>query len=146
MSENYKPGGGNKPQPFIPAGNGDRSGEYTVKEVKPRTVTKDRIIPNVKLRYNFLHSISVKKVIGIYSCTTGESVPSRNHANSVIKKVVNGYVVSERFFNEDGDAYLDIDYTCHGNPANHPKVPHIHRWYKDSKGILVRNKTQEDFK
>lgn len=26
-----KPGGGNKPEPYIPAGNGEHSGEYTDK-------------------------------------------------------------------------------------------------------------------
>ena len=29
MQDNFKPGGGSKPQPYIPAGNGERSGEYT---------------------------------------------------------------------------------------------------------------------
>ncbi len=29
MSGLTKPGGGNKPQPYIPAGNGDQSGQYT---------------------------------------------------------------------------------------------------------------------
>mgnify|MGYP004655058091 CR=1 FL=1 len=24
MSDNYKPGGGNKPQPYVPAGNGKK--------------------------------------------------------------------------------------------------------------------------
>ena len=40
MSDNYKPGGGNKMQPFIPAGNGKRSGEYTD---KPETTVKKEI-------------------------------------------------------------------------------------------------------
>jgi len=31
MQDYYKPGGGNKPQPYIPAGNGEESGEYTFK-------------------------------------------------------------------------------------------------------------------
>ena len=29
MNSNYKAGGGNKPQPFIPKGNGEESGQYT---------------------------------------------------------------------------------------------------------------------
>lgn len=31
MSENEKIGGGNKMQPYVPAGNGEKSGEYTNK-------------------------------------------------------------------------------------------------------------------
>ena len=36
MSDSYKPGGGNKPQPYIPAGNGEKSGEYTDKPVSSK--------------------------------------------------------------------------------------------------------------
>ena len=39
-------------------------------------------------------------------------------------------MVSERYYNDNGEAYLDIDYTCHGRPNVHPDVPHIHRWIK----------------
>jgi hypothetical protein len=63
--------------------------------------------------------------------------------NSVIKKIVGGYVVSERYYNK-GEAYLDIHYTCHGNPKTHPVVPHIHRWSKDENGVLKPGKW-EDF-
>ena len=30
------------------------------------------------------------------------------------------------YYDEDGNAYLDIDYTDHGNPKTHPIVPHQH--------------------
>ena len=59
-------------------------------------------------------------------------------ADSVSKKVINGYVATERYYNSKGEAYLDIDYTCHGNPKRHPYVPHIHRWHKNEAGILER--------
>jgi hypothetical protein len=34
--------------------------------------------------------------------------------------------VPERYYNQEGMAYLDIDYTDHGNPKMHPNVPHEH--------------------
>ena len=55
-----------------------------------------------------------------------------------------GYVVSERYYNNKGEAYLEIHYTCHGNPKTHPVVPHIHRWSKDENGVLKPGKW-EDF-
>lgn len=71
---------------------------------------------------------------------SGVQIPSNGRPNSVSKKIIGGYVVSERYYNNKGEAYLDIDYTCHGNPKAHPYVPHIHRWTKDESGILKRGK------
>ena len=48
--------------------------------------------------------------------------------NSVhIKKDNNGTVLTERYYGANGRAYLDIDYSNHGNPKMHPVVPHQHR-------------------
>ena len=48
--------------------------------------------------------------------------------NSVtIKKNKKGFVITERYYDKDGNAYLDIDYTNHGNSKGHPIVPHQHR-------------------
>lgn len=147
MSDSYKPGGGNKPQPYIPAGNGEKSGEYTDKPVSSKKPgIKNCFIRNVRCVCNFLHSKCVKKVTCYSSFGKGENIPSRSKPNSVIKKVINGYVVSERYYGEKGEAYLDIDYTCHGNPSTHPEVPHMHHWYKDENGDLKRNKKWESFK
>ena len=46
--------------------------------------------------------------------------------NSVTQKTINGKITSERYYDENGNAYLDIDYTDHGNPKTHPIVPHQH--------------------
>lgn len=54
MSGPYKPGGGNKPQPYIPAGNGEKSGEYTDKSV---TSSKSRVT-HCLIRNIFLNVIS----------------------------------------------------------------------------------------
>jgi len=34
--------------------------------------------------------------------------------------------IQERYYDSHGKAYLDIDYTDHGNPKMHPHVPHEH--------------------
>lgn len=147
MSENYKPGGGNKPQPYIPAGNGDKSGEYTdkpISQVQTNNV-KHCFITNVKQKCNFKGSKLVKEVNDWWAYSGTKSVPTIFKSNAVIKKIVNGFVVSERYYNNKGEAYLDIDYTCHGNPYTHPVVPHIHIWTKDESGKLHRGQW-EDFR
>jgi len=140
MSNSYKPGGGNKLQPYIPAGNGEKSGEYTNKEsaVNQKIGTSNCKIKNIRFRYNFFHSNLVKNVTKTYISSQGTSIPKFGSPNSVYKKVINGYIVTERYYNSNGEVYLDIDYTCHGNPKEHPFVPHIHRWKKDETGKLVR--------
>ena len=35
-------------------------------------------------------------------------------------------LVTERHYDSNGNAYLDIDYSDHGNSKNHPIVPHEH--------------------
>ena len=87
----------------------------------------------------------VKDVKEYFAYINHESIPSCGKPNSVVKKIADGYVLSERYYNEIGEAYLDIDYTCHGNPKTHPEVPHIHRWRKDENGCLIRNKKWESF-
>ncbi|MCF0112394.1 MAG: hypothetical protein HUJ60_00245 [Bacilli bacterium] len=142
MSNSLKPGGGNKPQPYIPAGNGESSGEYTNKEPNKSLKREKRIvnccIRNIRCRYNFYNSKFVGRVVSTYKTTQGTSIPKTGKPNSVYKKLVNGFVVTERYYNNQGEAYLDIDYTCHGNSKKHPCVPHIHRWKKDENGELKR--------
>lgn len=148
MKNGYKPGGGNKPQPYIPAGNGDKSGEYTNKpsNLAHKThETKYYLSRNQAGKYNFRGSSLVKKVDQVYSVSDHVSISRTGKPNSVVKKINNGYVISERYYNEKGEAYLDIDYTCHGNPKAHPEVPHIHRWYKDENGHLKRSEKWESF-
>ncbi len=69
---------------------------------------------------------------------THEQVPTKGEPNSVTISIRDGKTTSERYYDGNGDAYLDIDYTNHGNPKQHPKVPHQHRWIKDKNGRLVR--------
>ena len=146
MKNGYKPGGGNKPQPYIPKGNGEKSGEYTKKPVTSTLkIVKHCFIRNVKKKYNFKGSKLVEKVENVIAKIGHFSISITGKPNSVVKNIVDGYVVSERYYNNKGEAYLDIHYTCHGNPVTHPEVPHLHRWYKDEHGHLIRNNKWESF-
>lgn len=41
-----------------------------------------------------------------------------------------GKLIKEDYYDSNGDIYLTIDYTNHGNAKHHPKVPHEHHWNK----------------
>lgn len=148
MSDYFKPGGGGKPQPYLPPGNGDKSGEYTKDSKEPTAAQRPQVsaqchIQNARGHYNFRKSTLVKKVTGIYFSKKGISIKATGQPNSVTKKIVNGLVVSERYYDDNGNAYLDIDYTNHNNPKAHPFVPHIHRWRKNENGVLQRMSGEE---
>lgn len=73
-----------------------------------------------------------------------QDLPIRGEPNSVTQKQdKEGNVIAERYYDENGYVYLDIDYTDHGNPKNHPVVPHQHRWEKDGKGKQTRKDWEE---
>ncbi len=67
-----------------------------------------------------------------------QSIPTKGVPNSVTIIEQNGNIISERYYDNNGDAYLDIDYTNHGNSKTHPIVPHQHKWEKDENGNLYR--------
>ena len=136
---NYKPGGGNKPQPYIPAGNGEKSGQYTDSHFQ-QSNRKLCLYKNRRYKCNYMNSSLVKRVSRYATVSEHGSIPVTHRPNSVIKKLCNGYVLSERYYDRNGQVYLDIDYTDHGNPYTHPAVPHIHRWNKDKDGKIQRGK------
>ncbi|KEH85354.1 hypothetical protein [Clostridium novyi] len=39
-----------------------------------------------------------------------------------------GKVIARRFYDELGRALRDVDFTNHGNPKDHPIVPHVYIW------------------
>ncbi len=64
-----------------------------------------------------------------HSETTDSSLPTKNQEPFSSKdKVRDGKVIQRRYYDKEGRADLDIDYTNHGNPVEHPKVPHRHDW------------------
>ena len=52
--------------------------------------------------------------------------PMKGEANSVTQSYADGKLVQERYYDSNGNAYLDIDYSDHGNSKTHPTVPHQH--------------------
>ena len=71
------------------------------------------------------------------------SIPKTSSPNTVIRNYKNGALSSERYFGSDGKAYLDIDYSDHGNPSTHPFVPHQHNITFDNDGKMHRGKGEK---
>ena len=62
--------------------------------------------------------------------------PDKGNPNSVYSNYQDGILRWERYYNEKGEPYLDVDYTDHGRPEIH-SVPHYHR-ITDEKGHFIR--------
>ncbi len=158
-----KPGGGGKMQAYVPKGNGEKSGQYvsthkTLHYVRPdhkkETSAKKysdewpnrggkRII-NEQGKYNFANA-RIKKVVTVNELRGHISLKGLGVPNSVTKKIVAGCVVTERYYDEKGEAYLDIDYSNHGDARSHPKVPHLHSLRLDKDGkLLIRTKMEDE--
>lgn len=93
--------------------------------------------------YNTAGSKSVKKVDSVTTLDNQHNFPMTGTPNSVTKTLKNGSLNSERYYDEKGNAYLDIDYTDHGNPTTHPHVPHEHKISFNSNGQPCRKKEEE---
>lgn len=63
--------------------------------------------------------------------------------NQCIVAYKQGKLYERRYFDENGRAIKDIDYTDHGNPKYH-KVPHVHDWvYNKEKGRISRQRDRD---
>lgn len=82
--------------------------------------------PIAGVDYNSAGSSEVDLVTEVSSLKMGEKMPVTSSPNSVAQKKNGDEAVTERYFNSNGEPYLDIDYTDHGNPKTHPVVPHKH--------------------
>ena len=82
--------------------------------------------PKNGIDYNSASSKSINNVI-YKTITKDKKIPMKAKSNSVKTKLGNGgKILQERYYDSHGKAYLDIDYTDHGNPKMHPHVPHEH--------------------
>ena len=90
--------------------------------------------------YNTSCSNSVNRVDSVHTVANAHSMPSKSAPNSVIRNYKAGKLNTERYYDNNGKAYLDIDYSDHGNPSTHPHVPHEHDIHIDSDGKLHRGK------
>ena len=62
-----------------------------------------------------------------HSTTRGNPIKGEpNSSVDILDK--NGNVVRRRWFDSEGNAMRDLDYTNHGNPKTHPEWPHEHIW------------------
>ena len=59
---------------------------------------------------------------------SNRNLPKKSKPNSKMTLYKNGIKIRDRYYDEQGFAKIDIDYTNHGNPKVHPKVPHKHKW------------------
>ena len=92
-----------------------------------------------QLNFNSSGSKSVKTVSSYTSSSDAHKVPMTSLSNSVHISYKDGKTHSERYFDSKGNAYLDIDYSNHGNPKIHPVVPHEHT-ITIVNGKFIRNK------
>lgn len=90
--------------------------------------------------YNRAGSSTVGEVDSVDIVVDIHDVPRESTPNSVTQNFKNGTLSSERYYGPNGEAYLDIDYTDHGNPKTHPKVPHEHDIWFDGDGNFHRGK------
>lgn len=71
------------------------------------------------------------------------SVPSKSEPNSVFDKYENGRLIQRRYYGKTGKPRLDIDLTDHGNPKDHPIVPHRHGWKELDTGKIKRDEVHD---
>ena len=76
--------------------------------------------------FNTASSSSIEQVDSKNVVNDNHNIPMSGEPNSVTQSCVDGKLIQERYYDSDGNAYLDIDYSDHGNPKTHPVVPHQH--------------------
>ena len=68
------------------------------------------------------------------------TIPSISIPNStIIQRDDTGNIVRIRYYDGDGKAYKDVDYTDHNRPETH-KVPHTHDIVVDKDGKIISRK------
>ena len=76
--------------------------------------------------------------------TTNHTISTTGVPHSVFQKFDStGKLEKERYYDNNGRAELDIDYTDHGNSAKHPKVPHEHTWDWSDLNNPIRRKRDD---
>lgn len=66
------------------------------------------------------------------------SMPIKAQPFSVKGKMKNNQVIQYRYYDDKGYVKKDIDLTNHGNPKEHPVVPHVHDWKKEITGGKIK--------
>ena len=95
---------------------------------------------NNGIDFNPAGSKSVRNIESIQTISEKHSLPNSSCANSVIRNYKDGKLSTERYYGENGQPYLDIDYTNHGNSKTHPVVPHEHKITVKNEKIIREKK------
>ena len=67
--------------------------------------------------------------------STNNPIKRTGKPNSSIDRVdEKGRIITRRWYDGNGRAKKDVDFTDHGNPKTHPQVPHEHTWEWDKNG------------
>lgn len=66
-------------------------------------------------------------------------IPFTGKPNSVFDNYLDGQLIRRRYYGRTGKPRLDIDMTNHGNPRQHPVVPHQHCWEGQDRSTLKEN-------
>lgn len=74
-----------------------------------------------------------------HSAGEGHKVPYKGEPFSVFDNYKNGKLIQRRYYGKTGKPRLDIDMTDHGNPKEHPVVPHYHEWFEIEENKSVRD-------
>ncbi len=90
--------------------------------------------------YNEAGSNSVGEVDSVNVTADEHGASKTGTPNSVTRDYNDGRLRYERYYDGDGNAYLDIDYSDHGNPKTHPTVPHEHNIWFDKNGGFHRGR------
>lgn len=92
----------------------------------PLFARQNGILPNPKTSNKSLNKGSVSDAYDFKNHITPHSVPIHHTPNStIVQRDDQGNIVRIRYYDENGNAYKDVDYTDHGRPDTH-KVPHTH--------------------
>ena len=71
--------------------------------------------------------------------STNNPIKRTGKPNSSIDRVdEKGRIITRRWYDGNGRAKKDVDFTDHGNPKTHPEVPHEHTWKWDKDGNAHR--------
>ncbi|MFM1652563.1 hypothetical protein ACI7RC_10745 [Brevibacillus sp. B_LB10_24] len=72
---------------------------------------------------------NILNLLIIHFVRKGETFPVIGKPNSTSDLVdKDDNIITRRYYGPDGKAIKDVDFTDHGNPKQHPKVPHEHDW------------------
>ena len=100
---------------------------------------------------DYLDGLKLGKVVDIDERTgiitaRGNTLPLKAFPNAIIdlEHAERRIKVRRRYYDDKGNAKLDVDLTNHGHPKAHPIVPHAHDWMEGERNRAGRALTSEE--